>query len=919
AKVADSSKINGPLAEDAGVSSQIPEKVKDLIQRVRTANTQEVAFASLKQLRQHDWLKSFLKQTHNIQNSIQKQVQPIASAANALKQKVEFAFSELETLYSGIKMPGRLESLLRVKVLETLLFAPAKLGTALGQYSIVGMEGNFAAAKVIVEYQKKLTHTAYFADILLAGSQSPNDAVFKKWQNFLLSLEPLAEGKKISAQQILRLKEIVDVLQQANILPVYMTLFFESMQNKNLLSSFMSFFFDNTQNDPLLALENLLTSFPKKDDKVLFEILKQKKAILKDQANLSGFSDSDTFEKAFQSLQNRQRQILREGAFQGLLARENWNDASSTIRFAALEMLKDFIDTFDLAIKAMRRGTHSKEREVQLFKRMLMPYFSLLQAMTNKILPPDAFVKIPNQLDTIERILKDLPDTDPEQLHPSADFSVAAAVFGSRALFDEHYPKYLEDVFTLIHQNLLAINGWLTNQMISQESIAKAIPETLSRALSNLEKVGGNGVGMPQRSETKISPKKIELYYNIPLRDHSGTLIFIYNKKTDSIEIEARFLGDGAEGNRWHAVKESAEILSLLGFLPLSKPIQVNKNEICIVWKVSDQKTASILDFYQLLAQMSLGNRSPLEECVLSQLKASIKKGRAYQETTIEAAKHLAHMDPEKTVKLFEKFIEKGQAYQEAIEAVKNFIQIKDPTKYPDKAVKLFKKLIEKGQGYQEAIEAAKYLIQTDPSKGYYMQHYGVELFKKLIEKGQGYQEAIEAAKYLIQIDSYTFIKNYGVWLFETLIEEGKGIQGVIEAAKDLIQTDPYRAIHLFEKLIEKDQGYPEAIEAAKQLVQTSPGHAAMLFEMLFEKDQGIQEAIEAAKQLVQTDPWEAVELFEKLFEKGQGYPEAIEAAKQLDHKIALILLKTIVQKADGVNQKFARQAQEILDTLPVD
>ncbi|NGX27288.1 MAG: hypothetical protein K940chlam6_01222, partial [Chlamydiae bacterium] len=808
--------------------------------------------------RQHDWLKSFLKQTHNIQNSIQKQVRPIASAANALKQKVEFAFSELETLYSGIKMPGRLESLLRVKVLETLLFAPAKLGTALGQYSVVGMEGNFAAAKAIVEYQKNLPHTAYFADILLAGSQSPNSAIFKKWQNFLLSLEPLAEEKKISAQQILRLKEIIDVLQQANILPVYMTLFFESMQNKNLLSSFMPFFFDNTQNDPLLALENLLASFPKKDEQVLFEILKQKKAILKDQANLSGFSDSDTFEKAFQSLQNRQRQILREGAFQGLLTRENWDDASSSVRFAALEMLKDFIDTFDLAIKAMRRGTHSKEREVQLFKRMLMPYFSLLQAMTNKILPPDAFVKIPNQLDTIERILKDLPDTDPEQLHPSADFSVAAAVFGSRARFDEHYPKYLEDVFTLIHQNLLAINGWLTNQMISQESIAKAIPETLSRALSNLEKVGGNGVGMPQRSETKISPKKIELYYNIPLRDHSGTLIFIYNKKTDSIEIEARFLGDGAEGSRWQAVKESAEILSLLGFLPLSKPIQVNKNEICIVWKVSDQKTASILDFYQLLVEMSLGNRDPLEECVLSQLKASIKKGRAYQETTIEAAKHLAHMDPEKTVKLFEKFIEKGQAYQEAIEVAKNFIQIKDPTKYhykyiakyPYKAVNLFKKLIEKGQGYQEAIEAAKYLIQTDPSKGDYMQ-YGVELFKKLIEKGQGYQEAIEAAKCLIQTDPSKgyYMQHYGVNLFEKLVEKGQGYQEAIEVAKG------FGRVVLFKKLIEKGQAYQEAIEAAKDLIQTGSSSEVSfginLFEKLLEKGHGYREVLS----FIQSDP----------------------------------------------------------------
>ncbi|NGX27743.1 MAG: hypothetical protein K940chlam6_01681, partial [Chlamydiae bacterium] len=409
------------------------------IYRVRTANTQEVAFASLKQLRQHDWLKSFLKQTHNIQNSIQKQVRPIASAANALKRSVEFAFSELETLFSGFKMPGRLESLLSVKVLETLLFKPSQPGTALGQYSVVGMEGNFAAAEAIVEYQKKLTHTAYFADILLAGSQSPNDAVFKNWQDFLLALEPLAQEKKMPLQQILRVKEVIKVLQQANILPVYMTLFF-----------------DNSQSDPLLVLENLLASFPKKDEKVLFEILKQQKAISKE--NLSGFSHPDTFEKAFESLQVKQKQILREGAFQGLLTRENWNDASSPVRFTALEMMKDFTDTFDLAIKAMKASPHfTEEQKVQLFKRMLMPYFSLLQELTDKVLPPDAFNRISDQVYAIERILESRSDTDPEQLRPSADFSVAAAAFGSGAMFDIHLPAYLEDVFTLIHQNLLAV------------------------------------------------------------------------------------------------------------------------------------------------------------------------------------------------------------------------------------------------------------------------------------------------------------------------------------------------------------------------------------------------------------------------------------------------------------------------------
>ncbi|NGX27556.1 MAG: hypothetical protein K940chlam6_01494, partial [Chlamydiae bacterium] len=459
----------------------------------------------------------------------------------------------------------------------------------------------------------------------------------------------------------------------------------------------------------------------------------------------------------------------------------------------------------------------------------------------------------------------------------------------------------------------------------------------LSRALSHLGKVGGAWVGTPQRMGMKISPKKIELHYNVPLRDHSGALIFIYNKKTDSLEIEARFLG-GNEKDRWGIAKEKAEILSLVGFLPLSKPIQMNGNEIHIVWKVSDQQSAaSILEFYKLLAEMSLAHAvgnyySPLEEFITSQLRSSsfavllsvltwqrtitgfwgmldsaIEREKNYQQV-INTAKDLIQTDPESAVRLFEILVEKDQGYSEAIDAAKELMQIDSRI-----ARFLLMRLVGKGQGYQEAIEAAIHLIQTDP-RGV------VWLFEMLFEKGQGYQEAIEAAIHLIQTDPFE-----AYILFERLVEKGQGYPEAIEAAakeaaKHVSQVDPSSAlgsaIWLFEKLIEKGQGYEEAIEVAKQLIQTDPENATRLFEKLIEKGQFYQEAIEAAKQLVQTKPWRAAVLFEQLVEKGQGYEEAIEAAKQLDHENASILLKTIVQKADGVNLKFARQAQEILDTL---
>ncbi len=863
AKVAVSLPILDSLPKDSGYLGKTPQEVKELVRRIRAASTQEVGLANLKKLRQHLWLQNFQQTTQNLQGSFQREVKPVAKAAAALEQSVEKAFAELEALLTN-PLSGRLETLLRVKVLETLLFTSPFSGSSLGQYSVVSIQSNFAAALELIKYQKQLAHTAYFTDILLAGSESPNDVVFKKWRDFLLSLEPLAEKLEISSEQILSLKEFIYIMQQANILPVYLT-----------------FFFAPTLNNPKEDLKNLLASFHERDKGLIFELLKETKEV--QQLDLTCFENLGTFETAFQSLKDRQERLFDPNTFQGLLlARENWNQASPPIRFIALEMLRNFINTYDLAIKTMKASRHfSQTQKVHLLKKMLDPYLSLLKEMKRRLLPLDIFkdhvteYSIEGQVDKIEAILEGLSETDPQQLYPSKAFSVSAAAFGSGAYFDSHRPRCLEDVFTLIHQDLLVINEWLLNQMISQDNIAQAVPEKMNNVLSNIKSMNNDQMRKPNLIKMQVTSTKISLQYTVPLRSHSSFLTIIYDKKTDNVEIQAQFFGV-SEQSRWEKTKNAVEFLSQIGSFPLSKPIFQNSQEIRIVWNC-DKNSKDILNFYSLLAQKFFRNYDisfpPLEKFFESKVSAYLVSNVVLTLLSAFSEKPLL---PIELWNILLREIEREKKYQQVIQIAMEWFQKKDPG-YRENALRLFEMLIEKGQGYSEAIEAAKQMALDDAVSAR-------RLFEGLIVEGQGYSEAIEAAKQMALDDAVS-----AIWLFEALIVEGQGYSEAIEVAKQMALDHPVLARRLFEGLIVVGQAFEEAMDAVAKIIMQDYFAGESLLNKLIEKKgniskiNGYKQAIGTAKQLMDTiNYYRGIKLFKVFFKKGLGYQDAIDAAEQL-------------------------------------
>lgn len=100
------------------------------------------------------------------------------------------------------------------------------------------------------------------------------------------------------------------------------------------------------------------------------------------------------------------------------------------------------------------------QEKLSIFKQMLLQNHALLKSWLTQSVKA-TFEEIRSDVDweirKIYWLLYDASTVDRSEFVPSVGFSVAAATLGSNAVFDRHTPQTLDDCFTLIHQDQLAI------------------------------------------------------------------------------------------------------------------------------------------------------------------------------------------------------------------------------------------------------------------------------------------------------------------------------------------------------------------------------------------------------------------------------------------------------------------------------
>ena len=803
----------------------------------------------------------------------------------ALKKNISHAIKEtiriLETQTEGERLP----LLFNIKKLKTLILGSDSLSPQLGRYALIHVDTLFDTIATLKTYQGKVESASLeprLTHLVLYGKQG-NAIAFTAWQEFLLKLEPLIAEKTISQKDLEKFTDFIGTLHTLDSLPFWMTFFQNDLKTSSPLSQF----------------QNILTHVDTSNPNLMAEVIKEREYILQLHEQKELFASPHSLPLAWKDLQT----LITTYSSETWLAKVQ--TASPIAKIAIYRMMESLVDLVDTAGKQVK-SSHQFEgvEHVKKFQEMLFPFNQLMNTWAKNLIPnelkkwensytdqdyQDYFLLITKILSGIS-LLKD------SELQPSPNFSVTAAKLGSKTKFTRHLPKTLEDLWTLHHQNCLAVLTALQQQLLSSEIIKDSLlPDEVRLSWQKIEEISLNRTAA-RRSYSSIaiepigmhiSKKEIILQYNVPLLWHSGRLEIQYDFSTQKLILKGQFLYDATIGgtakNKWLYAKQWITALEKSDIFTLPRPCVYKEQELTFYLEVPQDRLNFALDEYLEIADYSLSN-SP--ETFLSERYNFWKTQKEFDQlsnhfrTTSTRASSiwgdLICNDPSYLSRLllqgdltdteflcfflnllryedeYEPFMEK------ALSMVSNWNEEVNDREFRLASLQVLTALTKKGQGEKVAIKPAlEALTDSDGD----VSEKAISLILALFDKGIGYTEAAEAASKWA--DSDTELNSELIEVICSLVNKGQGFEAAIKIfLKGLTSTDSmsrYDSLHGFNLLVEKGQGEKVAIKAALEAFTDPDSYrvsekARSLILALFDKGLGYTEAAEAASKWADSD-----------------------------------------------------------------
>ncbi len=238
---------------------------------------------------------------------------------------------------------------------------------------------------------------------------------------------------------------------------------------------------------------------------------------------------------------------------------------------------------------------------------MLIPYLDLLKRWHDHIVDSSTIPLhwewgVFEYLSALDNALLLNKAQSPDELRPSRNFSVAAAVLGSTTAFERHLPITLEDCFTLIHQNLIVCTNSLNQQLLSPEVIDySALPGTFKTGLQEMSRV------YRARTSLDVNLERIFSRLQCALRNHSASLTLFQEAGNPSLQLDLRFFGEARE--RWRSIHVLAEALCNLGVLRFSQSSFKNDQELTLHCILDDTRHLKVtLQAFENMCGMTFGD-----------------------------------------------------------------------------------------------------------------------------------------------------------------------------------------------------------------------------------------------------------------------------------------------------------------------
>ncbi len=472
-----------------------------------------------------------------------------------------------------------------------------------------------------------------------------NDEVAQKWNLYLKSLAKLNSSKDKLMQRTFA--HMIKTISNLELMPMWINVSFADVQKKFI-------------NEPQKITKNLIDEYTQSIG-FIKQLEKMKLAI--DSINVQNWEKPELFKKLVTSFSHNILNYFESREFIGA-----YNKAGTIGKLAAITVMRDLVEIFDTSIKALKAS-----KNVGNFAQVLSHYKNLLDAWGD--LPSSEYETIKkkekeyfafvNQLWNEVRGKKNI-----EQLVPSENLSVQAATIGSAALLGRAKTGKvsLEDVFSLIHQDLLMVLNALTKKntkYLSKPEKIKALEATLKKHIQYY-KYSASSDSHDINYEVsligiELDQKHLILFYNIPLRNHSSAMQVDYDLATGKMILSVQLMGQGE--SRWEFLRSIILAFSAMLDLPIAqKPELVGSGTaltLSFAWEVTNKNKEQAAKLINLCMRASFIEDITFEGIVKKVIEIVKQKGLkedSIRETLFSLTPHM----PDPNAKIFYSIMKKS-------------------------------------------------------------------------------------------------------------------------------------------------------------------------------------------------------------------------------------------------------------------
>ena len=597
--------VSLPFAQKA-TSKAMPTEVKEALFAFKTATSQNAALDALNKLRQSapvTKLKAIIDKWQPTKESTPEAKARI-KLLEKLNKRVEKSFKEIEA--SVKEGAPQLEKLFQIKILSSLFHQ--EKSQALNSFSLSDTETLAEEIQKSIAYQSKLSSPAKYIDLLPVGSRAFGEKDRDKWENFLLALE----STQIEPKEIEQFKQLLYLLMEYDQIPKWFSLIFLPEVNK-----------EKTAVEILNAL--LKGTEDTKSISIYADLLQDLSGLI---SIVPQFADPEQFEESWEK-------VARTIKFFSNLSIADTEKGPPIVRLLMRQAMRQYVEVMDDLTKALKGSLeYADKKKMKHMKQILEKNLETTGIWGSSIFPPLVFpdcvkgnpgmeesyedtharTKIggfEKYLNKVKEILKKCDVNNSENLEPSKEFSVLAAVYGNRAPLERHEPRTLEDLFTLIHQNQLDMLQRLDQQFLSDAILGRMdLPPILKESMEKIE-LQFKGVEDIHRTGIEITDDSLRLFYNVPLYNHSMSLTLDWDRSS-GLRIQTKFFGrSGPFLRRWAGVSEIAKAFESAGWIKGLELTDYTEQEVQLSYEVADSKALEHVQFV-LGIMCNIANQSPL-------------------------------------------------------------------------------------------------------------------------------------------------------------------------------------------------------------------------------------------------------------------------------------------------------------------